>query len=123
MEGTLLPESRVLASQSHRHPPLDLRLPAFPLTAGGYLSAGFPSVSADIVLPLFAILIYQLSFIRPPSRHYSQSTHTAMTPWSRSWGGGGGGGGGGGEGWDGKGGACAQTRNDERCFFHKMHIG
>lgn len=44
---------------------LDLWLPVFSLTAGRYLSAVFLSVSADIVLPLVPILIYQLSFIRP----------------------------------------------------------
>lgn len=42
---------------------LDLYLPVFTLTADRYLSNGFPSVSADIVLPLFVILIYRLSFI------------------------------------------------------------
>lgn len=50
----------------------------FTLTAGRYLSNGFPSVSADIVLPLFVILIYWLSFISfHPAIILSQ--HTVVT--------------------------------------------
>lgn len=85
----------VLKSQvfyAHQTSSLDLRLPVFSLTAGRYLSSGFPSVSADIVLPLFVILIYQLSFIRPPSCHYSPvhtHTHSHDTVVTESgWGGG-----------------------------------
>lgn len=76
-------ESQVFCAAITPTPSLDLQLPVFPLTAGRYLSNGFPSVSADIVLPLFAILIYQLSFIRPPPA-IILSPHTALTPWSQN---------------------------------------
>lgn len=86
-------ESQVFAQRSHTASSLDLQPPVFSVTADRYLSKGFPSVSVDIVLPLFTILIYQLSFIRPHhSCHYSQSTHshdTVVTSPGRGEGGGG----------------------------------
>lgn len=58
---------------------LDLRLPVFSLTAGRYLSDGSPSVSADIVLPLFCDTDLSALIYQAPSCHYSQSVHSHDT--------------------------------------------
>lgn len=79
VKATCSPALEFFFLRSQQHPALIYASVPFSLTAGRYLSNGSPSVPADIVLPLFTMLIYQLSFIRPPSCHYSQSTHSRDT--------------------------------------------